>query len=101
MSIIIGGTIFEAVQGDMEDQVAEESVEMTVIGMMLTIEVEIDQERSHSQEVIMVTELEMQATVGLGQDLELVLIGIELDAIIVESMITLQGIVPPPEKKGI
>ena len=90
-----------AVQGGMEDKIAEGSIEMTVIGMMDTIEVGIDQERGHSQEVIVVTELEMQATVGLGQDLELVLIGIEYDAIIVESMITLQGIVPTPEKKGI
>ena len=50
---------------------------MTVIGMVVTIEVGIDQERGHSQEVIVVTELETQATVGLGQDLELVLIRIE------------------------
>ena len=61
----------------MEDKIAEGSIEMTVIGVMVTIEVGIDQERGHSQEVIVVTELEVQATVGLGQDLELVLIGIE------------------------
>ena len=69
--------MFEAGQGNMEDKIAEGSIEMTVIGMMVTMEVGIDQERGHSQEVIVVTELEMQATVGLGQDLELVLIGIE------------------------
>ena len=61
----------------MEDKVTERSIEMTVIGMMVTIEVEIDQERGHSQEVIITTEFETQATVGLGQDIELVLIGIE------------------------
>ena len=61
----------------MVDKIAEGSIEMTVIGMMVTIEVRIDQERGYSKEVIAVTELEMQATVGLGQDLELVLIGIE------------------------
>ena len=55
----------------------------------------IDQEISCSQE------LEVQAVVGLGQDPEPVLIGIEYDAIIVESMTILQGTVPPPEKKGI
>ena len=74
---IIEGTIPKVVQGGKEDKIAEGSIEMTVIGMMVTIEVGIDQERGHSQEVIAVTELEMQVTGGLGQDLELVLIGIE------------------------
>ena len=77
MNRVIEGTIFETVQGDMEDKIAEGSIEMTVICVMVTIEVGIDQERGHSQEVTMVTELEIQATIGLGQDLELVLIGIE------------------------
>ena len=58
----------------MVDKIAEESIKMTVIGMIVTIEVGIDQERGHCQEVIVVKELEMQATVGLGQDLELLLI---------------------------
>ena len=61
----------------MQDKIAEGSIELTVIGVMVTTEVGMDQERGHSQEVIVVTELEMQATVGLGQDLELVLIGIK------------------------
>ena len=77
MSRIIEGTIFKAVEGDTENKISEGSIEMTVIGMMIIIKVGLDQERGHSQEVIVVTELEMQATVGLGQDLELVLIGIE------------------------
>ena len=55
MSRIIEGTIFEAVQGGMEDKIAEGSIEMTVIGMMVTIKVGIDQERGHSQELIAVT----------------------------------------------
>ena len=42
----------------MEDKIAEGSIEMTVIAVMVTIEVGIDQERSHSQKVIVVTELE-------------------------------------------
>ena len=50
---------------------------MRVISKMVSIEVKTYQERGHSQEVIMVTELEMQATVGLGQDQELVLIGMK------------------------
>ena len=73
----------------MEDKTAEGSTEMIVIGVIVTIEVGINQERGHSQEVIVVIELEVQATVGLGQDPEPVLIGIEQDAILVESMITL------------
>ena len=36
---------------------------MIVIGPMVTIEVGIGQERDHSQEVIVVIELEVQATV--------------------------------------
>ena len=36
----------------------------------------IGQEKNHSQETIVVTELEVQATVGWGQDPEPVLIGI-------------------------
>ena len=48
----------------MEDKIAEGSIEMIIIGMMVTIEVGIDQERDHSQENIVVIELEVQATVG-------------------------------------
>ena len=63
--------------GDIEYKTVEENIEMIVIGMTVTIEVEIDQERGHSQEVIGVIELEVQGTLGQGQDLEPVLIGIE------------------------
>ena len=61
----------------MEHKEVEGSIEMIFIGVMVTIEVGIDQEKGHSQEVIVVIELEVQATVGLGQDPEPVLIGIE------------------------
>ena len=61
---VIEGTIFEIVLGDMEDKIAEESIEVIIIGAMVTIEVGIDQERDHSQETIVVIELEVQATVG-------------------------------------
>ena len=74
---VIEGTIFEIVLGDMEDKIAERSIEVIIIGLMVTIEVGIDQERDHSQETIVVIELEAQATVGQGQDPEPVLIGIE------------------------
>ena len=59
----------------MEDKTAEENVEM--IDVVATIEIGIDQGRGHSQEVIVVIELEVQAVVGLGQDPEPVLIWIE------------------------
>ena len=73
----IEGTIFKILLGDMEDKIAEESIEVIIIGTMVTIEVGIDQMREHSQETIAVIELEVQATVGWGQDPEPVLIGIE------------------------
>ena len=63
--------------GDIEDKTVEGNIGVIVIGTMVTIDVEIDQERGHSQEVIAVIELEVQATVGLGQDPEPVLIEIE------------------------
>ena len=61
----------------MEYNIAEGNIEMIGIDVMVTIEVGIDQERCHSQEVIRVIELGVQAVVGLGQDPEPVLIGIE------------------------
>ena len=48
----------------MEDKIVEGSIEMIIIGMMVTIEEGIGQERDHSQESIVVIELEVQATVG-------------------------------------
>ena len=63
--------------GNMENKTAGENIGMIVIDAMITSEIGIDQERGHSQEAIVVTELEVQAVVGLGQDPEPVLIGIE------------------------
>ena len=48
----------------MEDKIEEESIEVIIIGMMVTIEVGIDQEGDHSQETVAVIELEVQVTVG-------------------------------------
>ena len=45
---VLEGTIFEKVLGDMEDKTAEGSIEMIIIGMMVTIDVGIGQERDHS-----------------------------------------------------
>ena len=63
-SRVIEEIIFEIVLGDMEDKIAEGSAEMIIIGAMVTKEKGIDQERDHSQETIVVIELEVQATVG-------------------------------------
>ena len=68
------GKFFETMLGDMEDKTAEENIGM--IDMMATIEVGIDQGRGHSQEVIAVIELEVQAVADLCKDPEPVLIGI-------------------------
>ena len=64
---VIEGMIFEIVLGDMEDKIAEASIEMIIIGVMVTVEVEIDQGRDLSRETIVVIEPEEQATVGQGQ----------------------------------
>ena len=61
---VIEGTNFERVLKDMVDKVAEGSIEMIIIGVMVTIEVGIDQEGDHSQETKAVIELEVQATLG-------------------------------------
>ena len=53
---------------NMEDNTAEGNIEIIAIDVMVTIEVGIDQERGHSQDVIVVIELGVQAVVGLGQD---------------------------------
>ena len=47
LSEVIEGTIFEIVLGDMEDKIAEGSLEVIIIGVMVTIEVGIDQEIDH------------------------------------------------------
>ena len=43
-----------------------------MIDMMIIIEAGIDQEKGHSQEIIVVARIEVQVTVDLGQVLELV-----------------------------
>ena len=52
----------------MEDKIIEEDIEM--IDIMIIIEAGIDQEKGHSQEIIVVVEIEVQVTVDQGQDLE-------------------------------
>ena len=59
MSRVIEGIIFEIMLGDIEDKTVERNIEVIVISMAVTIEVEIDQGKGHSQEIIVVTELEV------------------------------------------
>ena len=59
---ITEGTTFKKALGDIEDKVVEGNIEM--IGMMITAEVGIGQEKDHSQEIIVVAEIEAQAIVG-------------------------------------
>ena len=59
LSRITEGTIFEKMLGDMEDKTAEGSIEMIIIGVMVTIGVGIDHKRDHSQKTIVVIELEV------------------------------------------
>ena len=56
------GTILEKTLGGIEDKVVERDIEM--IGMMITTEVAIGQEKDHPQEIIVVVEIEAQAIVG-------------------------------------
>ena len=59
---ITEGTTFKKALGDIEDKVVEGNIE--VIGVMITIEAGIGQEKDHSREIIVVAEIEAQAIVG-------------------------------------
>ena len=61
-SKITDGTTFKKALGDTEDKVVEGNIEM--IGVMITIEVGIGQELGHSQEIIVVAEIEAQVIGG-------------------------------------
>ena len=90
-------TIFERIIGNIEDKITEENIGIT--GVMAMIEVGTDQEKGHSQELMVLIGIEVHVIVDHGQDLELMLIETEEDVIISESMIILQETVPPLEKK--
>ena len=62
--------IFEETLEGLVDKIIEEDAEM--IGIIITIEAGIDQEKGHSQEIIVMAEIEVQVTVDQDQDLELV-----------------------------
>ena len=62
--------IFKEILEGMEDKLIEEDIEM--IDIIIIIEKGIDQEKGHSQEIIIVAEIGVQVTVDQGQDLDLV-----------------------------
>ena len=64
------GTIFKKTLGDMEDKTVGKNTE--IIGVMDTIEVGIDQEKDHSQEIMAIIGIEVQVIVDQSQELELV-----------------------------
>ena len=64
------GTISKEMLGDMEDKTVEENT--AILGVMVTIEVGIGQEKSHSQETMAVIGIGVQVIVDQDQDLELV-----------------------------
>ena len=59
MSKVIGGTLFEIILEGTVDKIAEGSIEMIIIGVVVITEAGIGLERDHSQETIAVTELEV------------------------------------------
>ena len=67
-------SIFEETLEGLVDKIINENSQM--IGIIITIEAGIDQEEGHSQEIIVVAEIEVQVTVDQVQDLELVQIEI-------------------------
>ena len=75
LSKTIEVTIFKTMLGDMEDKIAEENTGITDV--MTTIEVWTDQEKGHSEEIMVLIRIEIQVIVDQDQDLELVLIETE------------------------
>ena len=67
-------TMFKGTLEDMEDKIAEENI--GIIGIMIILEAGIDQEKGHSQGIMVTIGIEVPVTVDQGQDLELVLIEI-------------------------
>ena len=63
------GKIFKKMSGDMGDKTVEENTVIT--DMMVTIEVGIDQEKDHSQEIMAIIGTEVQVIVDQDQGLDL------------------------------
>ena len=74
---VIGEIILEKIQEIMADKIAEEGIEMTIIGMIVMIEAGTSLEKGHIPEVMTIIEPGVQAIVDQGQDLDQVQTGIE------------------------
>ena len=74
LSRITEEVISEAILGDMVDRIAEGTIEVMTIDIMITIEVGIGQDRGHSQGITVAIELAVQVEVDLGQHPEPLLI---------------------------
>ena len=100
MSKVIGEIIIGKIQENMEDKAVEERIEVIIIEVKAMIEVGIGLEKGHFPETMTIIEIEVQAIVDQGWDLEVVQKGIEKGVISVGNLIILQKTAPPLGKKG-
>ena len=98
MNKIIGEVILEEAWGTIVEGIVEENTE-TAIQMTVLTEAGTGLERGHFPEIMVIIELEIQATVGPGQDPKLAQIGIEFVVISVGNMIISQRTAPLQGKK--
>ena len=63
MSKVIEGVISEIIPEDTVDKIAEESIEIIIIEIVVIAEAGIGLERDHFQEIMVVIKLEVQAIV--------------------------------------
>ena len=75
MSKVIEGVISEIIPEDTVDKIVGESMEIMIMEIMVIAEAEIGLARDCFQEIMVVSELEVQAIVDQGQDPEPVPIG--------------------------
>ena len=89
----------EKISGETIHKIVEKGIEMREIAVAVEVEIEIGQEREPLPEII--EGIEALTAIDLDQGPEQVQIGIGEDAMCVESMITLLGIVLILERKEI
>ena len=70
LSKVIGEIIIGKIQEIMEDKAAEKSIEVIIIDVVVMMEIGLGLEEGHFPESMTAIELEVQTTVGQGQDLE-------------------------------
>ena len=98
MSKITGEVTLEETLGIMVDKTVEGNIDVA-IEMKVMTEARTGLEKGHFPEFMAIVELEVQATVDPGQDLELAQIGIKYIVINVGNMIISQETVPLLWKK--